>query len=165
MLDSSEEGDWGTAQRGWSSAFFRGTLFAMATLNHIGIAVANLPELKKLFGLLGMAPTHTESVPEQGVNTHFLPLRVESAGSHFEFLEVLDPKGTVAQFIQRRGPGIHHLSFRVDQGALEPLSARLRDAGYRLIYEQPKRGAHGMMINFIHPQTAGGILIEIMEPS
>ena len=165
MLDSSEEGDWGTAQRGWSSSFFKGTLSAMATLNHIGIAVANLPELKKLFGLLGMASTHTESVPDQGVNTHFFPIQVESPASHFEFLEVLDPKGTVAQFIQRRGPGIHHLSFRVEKGELEPLSVRLRDEGYRLIYDQPRAGAHSMRINFIHPQTAGGILIEIMEPA
>ena len=135
-----------------------------ATLNHVGIAVASVPELKKLFALLGMEVTHTEPVADQGVVTHFLPLLVEANGSHFEFLEVMDPQGTVAQFLKKRGPGIHHLSFRVDRGQLDLLSESLRREGYRLIYDQPKLGAHSMRINFIHPQSAGGMLIEIMEP-
>lgn len=136
----------------------------MIRLNHIGIAVADLPGLKKLFGLLGLEVNHTEPVPEQGVKTHFLPIQPDAAGSHLEFLEVLDPQGTVAQFINKRGPGIHHLSFTVPKGELDSLCDRLRQEGFRLIYEKPKAGAHQMRINFIHPASAGGMLIEVMEP-
>lgn len=137
----------------------------MIRLNHIGIAVADLPQLKKLFGILGLEVNHTENVPEQGVKTHFLPLLPDAAGSSLEFLEVTDPQGTVSQFIQKRGPGIHHLSFTVLQGELDLLCGRLRQEGFRLIYERPKAGAHQMRINFIHPGSAGGMLIEIMEPA
>jgi methylmalonyl-CoA epimerase len=133
-------------------------------LDHIGIAAASVSELRRLFELLGLKVTHTEAVPEQGVNTHFVPLPVDvRAPSQLEFLEPIDPKGTVAQFIQKRGPGIHHLSFTVDPGTLDATCDKLRDAGYRLIYDQPRNGAHQMRINFIHPGSAGGMLIELME--
>lgn len=132
-----------------------------ARLDHIGIAVGDLPELKKLFGILGFSVNHTEDVPEQGVKTHFLPLPKEQA--HLELLETLDPQGAVAKFVQKRGPGIHHLSFRLNKGELTQVSERLLQEGYRLIYPKPTAGAHGMQINFIHPASAGGILIEIME--
>ncbi len=133
-----------------------------AILDHIGIAVSQLPELKKLFALLGLAVDHEEDVPEQGVKTHFVPLPVQQG--NLEFLEVTDPTGTVAKFIEKRGPGIHHLSFRVSAGELDPLCARLKAEGIRLIYPEPKKGAHQMRVNFIHPQSAGGILLEVMEP-
>lgn len=114
-----------------------------------------------------MTLTHVEDVAEQGVRTHFIPLAVEEkardGGSQIELLEVIDPASTVAKFLEKRGPGIHHLSFRVDRGGLDALSLRLKAEGFRLIYDQPKAGAHGMRINFIHPATAGGMLIEIME--
>lgn len=134
------------------------------TLNHIGIAVADLPGVKKLFSILGMETTHLESVPEQGVHTHFLPFEVERSGSCLELLEVTDPNGTVAKFLQKRGAGIHHLSFRVERGELDPLCAKLQAENYRLTYDSPRPGAHQMRVNFIHPASAGGMLIEIMEP-
>ncbi len=130
-------------------------------LNHIGVAVANLPELQKLFALLGLKTTGTEAVPEQGVTTHFLPFPAGVAS--IELLEVTDPEGTVAKFIAKRGPGIHHLSFTVDAGKLDPLCAELKRAGVRLIYDAPQKGAHSMRINFIHPASAGGMLLEVME--
>jgi methylmalonyl-CoA/ethylmalonyl-CoA epimerase len=135
----------------------------IAALDHIGIAVSQLPELKRLFGLLGLGVDHEEDVPEQGVKTHFLPLPREAA--NLEFLEVTDPSGTVAKFIEKRGPGIHHLAFRVPQGQLDSLCARLKEAGVRLIFPEPKPGAHHMRVNFIHPQSAGGMLVEVMEPA
>ena len=134
----------------------------MATLNHIGIAVQNLPELKKLFSLLGFQVEHTEAVPEQGVVTHFLPLPREQG--YLELLQVTDPEGIVAKFIQKRGPGIHHLSFLLQKGELDALCERLKEEGYRLIYDMPRLGAQGMQVNFIHPASAGGILLEVMEP-
>ena len=132
-----------------------------AALNHIGIAVNQLPELKKLFSILGLQTTHQELVVDQGVKTHFLPLPLVQGS--LELLEVTDPQGTVAKFIEKRGPGIHHLSFEVSTGDLEPLTQTLKTSGYRLIYDAPKTGAHGMRVNFIHPASAGGILIELME--
>ncbi len=135
----------------------------VAALDHIGIAVSNLPELTRLFKLLGLGVDHQEAVPEQGVNTHFLPLPVEQ--TNLEFLEVTDPTGTVAKFIEKRGPGIHHLAFRVRHGELDALCARLKGGGIRLIYPEPKPGAHDMRVNFIHPQSAGGMLVEVMEPA
>ena len=141
-----------------------GTTFFMVILNHIGIAVSDLPGVKRLFTILGMSVAHLESVPEQGVRTHFLPFNVEKSDSHLELLEVTDPEGAVAKFIQKRGPGIHHLSFRAEKGELDPLCIQLRSEGYRLIYDTPRDGAHSMRINFIHPASAGGMLIEIMEP-
>lgn len=142
-----------------------------ARLNHIGIAVDQLPELKKLFLLLGLSTTHTEAVPEQGVVTHFIPvpalesqsLGQSGLGTQLELLEVTDPQGTVAKFISKRGPGIHHLSFEVPTGHLDPLCMELRAQGYKLIYDAAKKGAHGMRVNFIHPSAAGGMLIEVME--
>lgn len=132
------------------------------TLNHIGIAVNQLPEMKRLFSLLGLGVDHTEPVPDQGVVTHFMPLPVKPAS--LELLEVTDPAGTVAKFIEKRGPGIHHLSFTVEPGTLDTTCAKLRAEGYRLTYDKPRNGAHDMRINFIHPASAGGILIELMEP-
>jgi methylmalonyl-CoA/ethylmalonyl-CoA epimerase len=135
-----------------------------AQLNHIGIAVkdaASLGRLKRLFELLGLPSGHIEAVPEQGVVTHFVDLPAEPG--HLEFLEVTDPQGTVAQFIEKRGPGVHHLSFLLPRGELDATSDRLKKDGFRLVYEQPRLGAHSMRVNFVHPSTAGGLLVEIME--
>lgn len=133
----------------------------MATLNHIGIAVRDLPRLKQLFGLLGLSVDRSEVVPTEGVTTHFLPLPKVQAS--LEFLEPMSADSTIGKFLQKRGPGIHHLSFEVKTGALGPLSEKLRSEGFRLIYDSPKPGAHHMRVNFIHPESAGGMLIEIME--
>ena len=153
----------GTAQRGVVLILFLRDTFPLMSirLNHIGVAVQNLPEMQKLFALLGLKVTGTEPVPEQGVTTHFLPLPPGVAS--IELLEVTDPEGTVAKFIAKRGPGIHHLSFTVNSGELDSLCAKLRHAGIRLIYDAPKLGAHSMRINFIHPASAGGMLLEVME--
>jgi methylmalonyl-CoA/ethylmalonyl-CoA epimerase len=132
-------------------------------LNHIGIATdaASLDALRRLFGLLGLGVSHSEPVAEQGVVTHFVPL--PNAGTQLEFLEVTDPEGTVAQFLKKRGPGIHHLSFELPGGTLDSVSERLREAGFRLIYPQARPGAHSMRVNFVHPGSAGGVLVELTE--
>jgi methylmalonyl-CoA epimerase len=133
-----------------------------ASLNHIGIATQSVPALEKMFAILGLKTAHTEPVPDQGVVTHFLPLPVRE--TTLELLEVTDPQGTVAKFIEKRGPGIHHLSFELPLGSLDGACSALKQAGYRLVYDQPRDGAHQMRINFLHPATAGGLLIELMEP-
>ncbi len=133
------------------------------TLNHIGVATNQLTQLKRLFQILGILPGITESVPEQGVDVHFYNLTGQAP--HIEFLEVTDPEGTVAQFIKKRGPGVHHLAFEVAAGSLDRLCDELKKEGYRLTYDAPKKGAQSMRINFIHPATASGLLIELMEKS
>ncbi len=137
----------------------------MIHLNHIGIAAKDPEALARVMALLGFSKTHVEDVPDQGVRTHFIPLRhsVQPEAAQVEILEVLDPVGTVARFLETRGPGVHHLSFEVSRGELDPLCARLRAAGLQLTYETPKNGAHGMRVNFIHPKSSGGILLEVME--
>jgi methylmalonyl-CoA/ethylmalonyl-CoA epimerase len=132
------------------------------SLNHIGIATATgNTQLQKLFSILGITRGETEAVPEQGVKVHFFNL--EGTPPHLELLEVEDPEGTVSKFIQKRGAGIHHLSFLLDPGTLDSVSAKLKTEGFKFTYEAPKRGAQNMRINFIHPATAGGVLIELME--
>ncbi len=134
----------------------------MVTLNHIGIATeAGNHQLEKLFQLLGITRGISESVAEQGVNVHFFNLSGDAP--HLELLEVQDPSGAVAQFIKKRGPGIHHLSFSVENGKLDSLCAQLKQEGFKFTFEQAKAGAQNMRINFIHPATAGGVLIELME--
>ena len=138
----------------------------MVTLNHIGIATESgdgksSQQLEKLFKLLKINRGISESVPEQGVDVHFFNL--DGTPPHLELLAVKDPNGTVAQFIKKRGPGIHHLSFQVEQGTLDSLCTKLLGEGFKLIYDRPKAGAQNMRMNFVHPATAGGILIELME--
>jgi methylmalonyl-CoA/ethylmalonyl-CoA epimerase len=134
-----------------------------AKLDHIGVAVENVSSLGRLFALLGLGIDHAEDVASEGVRAHFIPLPAE--GAHLELLEVTNPEGTVARFIAKRGPGVHHLSFRLSKGELEPICARLRAEGIRLVYDQPRPGAHSMRINFVHPASAGGLLLELMEPA
>lgn len=132
------------------------------TLNHIGIATqSGNSDLARLFQILGFTRGVSEKVADQGVSVHFFNL--EGTPPHLELLEVDDPEGTVAKFIQKRGPGIHHLSFLIDSGGLDPLCAKLKNEGFKFTYESPKRGAQNMRINFIHPATSGGVLIELME--
>jgi methylmalonyl-CoA epimerase len=132
------------------------------SLNHIGIATeAGNSQLDRLFRLLGIQKGVSEAVPDQGVRVHFFNL--EGTPPHLELLEVQDLQGSVARFIEKRGPGIHHLSFLVESGGLDSLSEMLKAEGFRFTFEAPRKGAQNMRINFIHPATAGGVLVELME--
>lgn len=127
--------------------------------DHAAIATREPAKLKRILSLLGLSDDGSESVPSEGVTTHFL-----SAGegtTAVELLESVDPKGAVGRFLDKRGPGIHHLSFRVK--GLEKLSDELRAQGVRLVYDSPRPGAHGTRVNFLHPESTGGVLIEIAE--
>ena len=129
------------------------------TLDHVAVATREPEKLKRVLMLLGLADAGSEAVPSQGVLTHFL--RASTGDSCIEILEVTDPKGTVEKFIAKKGPGIHHVSFRV--ASLDALCKKLRENGIRLTYEAPQLGAHEMRVNFIHPESTGGVLIEISE--
>jgi len=126
------------------------------TLDHIGIAVKSL-DAAKIYEALGLSIDHIETVATQSVRTAFL-----SAGdADIELLEPSGPESTVAKFIEKRGEGIHHICFRVDD--IETHLGRLKAQGYRLINEAPVPGAHGCRVAFLHPAAGNGVLIELSE--
>lgn len=129
------------------------------SFDHAAIATNDPAKLKHVLSIIGLSDEGQEDVPSQGVKTHFL--KPEKSGAMVEILEVTDPQGTVAKYIQKKGPGIHHLSFLVTN--LDAASEALRAQSVRLIYETAKPGAHHTRVNFIHPEATGGILIEISE--
>lgn len=128
-------------------------------LDHAAVATRDPEKLKRVLGLLGLEDTGSEAVPSQGVVTHFL--KPEESRPAVEILEVTDAAGVVAKFLDKKGPGIHHLSFMVE--GLDALSEELKAQGVRLVYDGAKPGAHRTRVNFIHPESTGGILIEISE--
>ncbi|WP_084696289.1 methylmalonyl-CoA epimerase [Salisaeta longa] len=130
----------------------------MISLEHIGIAVDDAAAVRACYrDLLGVLPYKTETVDVQGVRTHFL-----AAGSaKLELLEATSDDSPIASFLERRGPGIHHLAFNVPnaQAALD----RLRDAGYTPLSDTPQPGADGKRIFFLHPKDTHGVLVECCE--
>jgi len=127
-------------------------------VDHIGIAVASLDEALKFYrDQLGLVCKGTEVVEEQKVKVAFLPV----GESKVELLESTDPEGPVGKFIEKKGAGVHHLSFRVSN--IEEKLEQLKQQGVALIDEKPRYGAGGAKIAFLHPKSTGGVLIEICE--
>lgn len=129
-----------------------------ARVAHIGIAVRNLDEALRLYHeALGLPLHGRESVASDGVNAAFLP----AGDTELELLEATDPDSPVARFIEKRGEGIHHIALEVDDVA-ETLKT-LRGRGYRLIDDEPRIGAGGVRVAFVHPRSTSGVLIELCE--
>jgi len=127
-------------------------------IDHIGIAVAQLEEAVELYRALGLEVAGVEDVPDEGVRVAFLP----AGEARIELLEPLDDASPVARFLTRRGPGIHHLCVRVDD--IRATMERLREAGFELLSEEPRAGAEGALVCFVHPRSAGGVLLELAQP-
>lgn len=127
-------------------------------LDHVAIAVPSIAEAAPIYQLLtGGEPSEVERVDSQGVDVAFI-----GAGTgRIELIEPISPDSPVARFLDRRGPGLHHLAYRVRD--LSSTLERLRAAGVRLIDEVPRPGAHGRSIAFLHPESTGGVLIELVE--
>jgi methylmalonyl-CoA epimerase len=129
-----------------------------ATLDHIGIAVADLAQALAFYrDALGLDVEPPEEVPSQRVRAHFVPVG-EAA---IELLEPTAADSPIAKFVEKRGPGVHHVTLRVDdiRGALGRLKAR----GVRLIDEEPREGAGGALIAFVHPASTHGVLVELKQ--
>lgn len=128
-------------------------------LDHLGIAVNSLEEGFKFYQALGFSSMPTEVVPTEKVKVGFLNL-----GNHasIELLEGTDPSSPIKKFIEKRGPGIHHICLRVRE--IDQVAERLKAQGIRLINETPRPGAHGCRVVFIHPASTGGVLLELSEP-
>ena len=127
-------------------------------IDHLGIAVNSIEEAKRLFhDILGLTFEGTETVQEQKVTTAFFPV----GDSEVELLESTAPDGPIAKYLEKRGEGIQHIAFRVDN--LEEALTELKDKGIRLIDEKPRQGAGGAKIAFLHPKSTHGVLIELSE--
>ncbi|HDJ27018.1 MAG TPA: methylmalonyl-CoA epimerase [Aciduliprofundum sp.] len=128
----------------------------MARVDHIGIAVRNGEEAVRLYQLLGFRLTGKEYVEDQELWAYFLE------GDDGSRIELLEPTGgVIAKFIEKRGEGIHHIAVEVDD--IKGLSEKLKEMGFRLVYEEARKGAEGTLVNFVHPKSAHGVLIEILE--
>jgi methylmalonyl-CoA/ethylmalonyl-CoA epimerase len=132
------------------------------TIDHVGIAVPDLDEAIAFYAqAYGVHSVHEETNEEQGVREAMLA--VGDGETRIQLLAPLTPDSTIAKFIDRSGPGMQQLAFRVED--IEAVSATLRQRGLRLLYEAPRRGTSDSRVNFIHPKDAGGVLVELVEPA
>jgi methylmalonyl-CoA/ethylmalonyl-CoA epimerase len=144
-----------------------GDLFT--TIDHVGIAVPDLDEAIAFYEkTFGIACAHREVNEEQGVAEAMLQVGDAGTGSQggvtrIQLLAPLTPESTIAKFLDRSGPGMQQLAFRVTD--VEAVSAVLRERGLRLLYDAPRRGTSNSRVNFVHPKDAGGVLVELVEPA
>jgi methylmalonyl-CoA/ethylmalonyl-CoA epimerase len=133
----------------------------ITAIDHVGIAVADLDAAIELYEkAYGMTCVHTEVNEEQGVREAMMA--VGDSGSYVQLLSPLSPDTTIGRFLEKNGPGIQQMAYRTDD--LEALSASLRDQGLRLLYDAPRTGTAGSKVNFVHPKSAGGVLVELVQP-
>lgn len=131
-------------------------------IDHVGIAVSDLDQAISFYEkTYGMRMAHREVNEEQGVAEAMMT--VGESGSCIQLLAPLSPESSIGRFLDRSGPGIQQMAYRVID--IEAASATLRERGLRLLYDEPKRGTAGSRINFIHPKDAGGVLVELVEPA
>ncbi len=143
-----------------SAASLPTDLFTM--IDHVGVAVGDLDEAIAFYSQkYGMRMLHEETNEEQGVREAMMA--VGDSGSCIQLLAPLSPESTIAKFLDRSGPGIQQMAYRVAD--IDAVSATLRERGLRLLYDAPKRGTSNSRVNFIHPKDAGGILVELVEPA
>ncbi|HKG12165.1 MAG TPA: methylmalonyl-CoA epimerase [Pyrinomonadaceae bacterium] len=127
-------------------------------VDHIGIATRSIEESLSFWrDALGLEVKHTETVEGQGVRVAMLP----AGEPRVELLEPTGPASPVAKFLEKRGPGIHHVAVRVED--IRAALARLKREGARLIDEEPRAGAGGCLVAFVHPSASGGVLLELVE--
>jgi methylmalonyl-CoA/ethylmalonyl-CoA epimerase len=139
-----------------------GTLTLFEAIDHVGIAVADFDAAVQYYAdVFGMTVTHEEINEGQGVREAMLS--VGDSGSSIQLLAPLTDDSPIAKFLNQRGPGIQQIAYRVRD--IDAVSATLRERGAELLYDEPRRGTAGSRINFVHPRSAGGVLIELVEPA
>ena len=128
------------------------------TIDHIGVAVSDMSEALAFYrDALGLEIEQPEEVASQRVRAHFIP----AGAAAIELLEATSDDSPIAKYLAKRGPGIHHITLRVDD--IAAALARLKARGVRLIDEAPRPGAHGSLVAFIHPSSAHGVLVELKQ--
>jgi methylmalonyl-CoA/ethylmalonyl-CoA epimerase len=132
----------------------------LSAIDHIGVAVEDIDAALPLYGSSLQLPlVHRETMAEQGVEAALLDV----GDAHVELLQPLGPETAVGKFLARRGPGLHHVAYRVDD--VEQTLRTLAAAGIRLIDERPRTGIRGSRVAFVHPASTGGVLTEIVQPA
>ena len=132
----------------------------LSAIDHVGVAVPSIEEALPLYrDVLGMTLVHRETVTEQGVDAALLDV----GDSHVELIEPLTAESGVGRYIVERGAGLHHVAYRV--ASIETALQACRAAGLRLIDESPRTGIRNSRVAFLHPQSTGGVLTEIVQPS
>ena len=127
-------------------------------VDHVGIAVRSIAESRVFYEALGLAVEAFEEVPGDQVRVAMIPC----GATRLELLEPTAAESPIARFLERRGPGLHHLCLATDDLGAD--DARLRAAGYQVLRPEPSRGAGGCWIQFVHPKSAGGVLVELSQP-
>jgi len=131
-------------------------------IDHVGVAVSDLDAAIAFYrDTYGMTLLHEETNQEQGVREAMMG--VGASGSCIQLLAPLSPQSTIATFLDRSGPGVQQVAYRVED--IDAVSTTLRERGLRLLYDVPRRGTSDSRVNFIHPKDAGGILVELVEPA
>jgi methylmalonyl-CoA/ethylmalonyl-CoA epimerase len=134
----------------------------LLAIDHVGIAVPDLDVAIAFYrDVLGLRLAHLEVNEQQGVREAMMA--VGESGSSIQLLAPLGPDSTIAKFLAKSGPGIQQMAYRVAD--IELACNALRAAGLRLLYDTPKSGTAGALINFIHPKDAGGVLVELVQPA
>jgi methylmalonyl-CoA/ethylmalonyl-CoA epimerase len=132
----------------------------LSAIDHVGVAVPSIDSALALYrDALGMTLVHRETVADQGVDAALLDV----GDGHVELLEPLGPDTAVGKFLSRRGPGLHHVAYRV--GSVQETLDACAAAGMRLIDEHPRIGIRGSRVAFLHPAGTGGVLTEIVQPA
>jgi methylmalonyl-CoA/ethylmalonyl-CoA epimerase len=126
-------------------------------IDHVGIAVTSIEEARKIYEALGLAVEAVEEVPQEGVRVALIPC----GESRIELLEPTREDSPIARFLERRGPGLHHLCLATDD--IRADDQRLRDSGHQVLRPEPTRGAGGCWVQFVHLKSAGGVLLELSE--
>ena len=137
----------------------------VTAVDHVGIAVPDLDAAIQWYHEhLGMILVHEEINTDQGIREAMLSLKNAAPDcAQLQLMAPLDETSTIAKFLDKRGPGIQQMAYRVSD--LDAISEQLRAQGVRLIYDAPRRGTANSRINFIHPKDAGGVLVELVEPA
>jgi methylmalonyl-CoA/ethylmalonyl-CoA epimerase len=128
-------------------------------IDHVGIAVQSIAEARKTYEALGLHVEEIEEVPHEGVRVALIPC----GESRIELLEPLGETSPIAKFLEKRGPGVHHLCLASDD--VRGDDAKLRESGFQVLRPEPTRGAGCCWVQFVHPKSTGGVLLELSEPA
>ena len=130
----------------------------MKKIEHIGIAVKSIENANQIYtSLLGASPYKMEEVKSEGVKTSFFKI----GDSKIELLEAINPDSAIAKFIEKRGEGVHHIAFAVDD--IQSEIVRLKNEGFIVLNETPKKGADNKLVAFLHPKSTEGVLVELCQ--
>jgi methylmalonyl-CoA/ethylmalonyl-CoA epimerase len=133
-------------------------------IDHVGVAVPDMDAALTFYAdTFGLRPVHEETNAEQGVREAMLAVGPDADGPRIQLLAPISPDSAIARFLDRNGPGLQQLAYTVSD--VEQAGAALRARGLRLLYDTPRRGTAGSLINFVHPKDAGGVLVELVQPA